>query len=91
METIYKGSGWNATVNFESDKTSVEAILYNRATKQSASLNVSGSGTTYSIAISGVETAKLGVGIYDLELYATDSIVDVKNNFAKVVETSKSN
>ena len=90
METIYKGSGWEIYINLEA--AVVSACLYSKATKQSMELRLNGSSdNSHNFMLSGNETAELGVGMYDLEIYAYDSIVDVKNNFVKVVETSKSN
>lgn len=92
METIYKGSYWSVNVNFERSIENFGAYLHNNATKRADVLDTTQIGeNSYIVYMNAEDTDSLGVGVYDLELWSGDSLLEVKSNFAKVVTTAKSN
>ena len=44
----------------------------------------------YNLSLSADVTANIGVGLYNLELWADTLIIERKENFVKVEETSQS-
>lgn len=91
METIYKGSSFLLIVTFEEQISLTNATLFNQATHESVMFSIEQTeANQYNLSLSADVTANIGVGLYNLELWADTLIIERKENFVKVEETSQS-
>lgn len=92
MEIVYKGGAFVAKVNLEEGTTLTDAWLYNLATRDKVEFSKTQiADTIYLIWLDSDDTFGLSVGLYNLELYDGDTLIDCKENYIKIIETSKSN
>lgn len=92
MEIIYKASDYSIQVVFDEKVSFTHAVLFNKATRNGWEFSIVQVGdATYNLTLPASETTGMDVGMYNLELWSNTTLLDSKENFAKVVETSKSN
>ena len=91
MEIIYKASDYFIQVVFEEKVSFTHAVLFNKATHSAYEFSIVLVGdATYNLTLPASETTVMDVGMYNLELWADTTLLDCKENFAKVEETSQS-
>ncbi len=97
METIYKGATWTMTIDCDTQLDTDACRLYNPSTRSHIDFTTILNGTTdgvyhYTLSLSANHTASAFVGVYSLECFAPNNgkMVYHKDNFARVVNTSKS-
>ena len=91
MEIIYKGSDYSIKVVFDEKVSFTHAVLFNKATRNGWEFSIVQVGdATYNLTLPASETTRMDVGMYNLELWSNTTLLDCKENFAKVQETSQS-
>lgn len=91
MEIIYKASDYFIQVVFEEEVSFTNAVLFNKATRIGWEFSiVQVEDRTYNLTLTADETSGMDVGVYNLELWADTILLERKENFAKVEETSQS-
>lgn len=94
METIYKGYAFPIAITSNVELDISQCRLFNPPTKRSTTLYLlsqekNEDGYIYHVVINGEDTAKLPIGLYDLELRTQNGyMAKYIQLFAKVVETA---
>lgn len=91
MEIIYKASDYFIQVVFEEEVSFTNAVLFNKATRIGWEFSIVQVGDrTYNLTLTADKTSGMDVGVYNLELWADTILLERKENFARVEETSQS-